>query len=105
MPRGRPPKTRPALPPMSLEARRDSRSQERRQLREELQIGARLREVRQSYHLTQEEVAQKLTLNRTAYTHYENGLNMPDILTLVQLASIYQVPPGEFVQLLVRPAG
>ncbi len=105
MPRGRPRKIKPEAPGLSLEARRDFRSQERQHLREVLQIGSRLREVRKSYHLTQEEVAQKLTLNRTAYTHYENGQNMPDILTLVQLASIYEVPPGEFVQFLVRTAG
>ncbi len=102
MPRGRPRKMKPDSPALSLEVRRESRSQERQHLREELQIGSRLRQVRSEHHLTQEQVAAELTLNRTAYTHYENGVNMPDILTLVRLAAIYEVPPGEFVQFLVK---
>ena len=87
------------------EEKQNCRKQERKRLKAELPIGPRLRQIRDSRQMTQEQVASLLALNRTAYTHYENGQNMPDILTLVQLASIYEVPPGEFVQFLVRTAG
>ncbi len=82
------------------EARQDSRKRERKLLRTELPIGARLRQMRMGHSLTQEQVAARLGLNRTAYTHYENGVNMPDILTLVRLAEIYDLSPGELVQFL-----
>lgn len=103
MSKAKPGKTAGGEPPVPLEARRGFRDRERKQLRKEMQIGVRLRQMRQEHHLTQEQVAWKLALNRTAYTHYENGVNMPDILTLVRLADVYAIPPQEFVQFLIRP--
>lgn len=87
----------------SLKTRQSSLAQERRQLRAELPIGARMRQLRVQRRLTQEQVASLLALNRTAYTHYENGVNMPDILTLVRLATIYEVSPGELLRFLTLP--
>jgi len=85
---------------MESEARQDSRKRERELLKSELSIGARLRQMRIEHSLTQEQVAAMLGLNRTAYTHYENGLNMPNILTLVRLSEIYGLSPGELMQFL-----
>lgn len=79
------------------------RRQEKRQFQEAMDMGARLRQVRLAHGLTQEQVAARLALNRTAYTHYENGVNMPDVLTLMRLAAIYGQPPQEFVQFLIQP--
>lgn len=88
------------------EEKQNCRKQERKRLKAELPIGPRLRQIRDSRQMTQEQVASLLALNRTAYTHYENGVNMPDILTLVRLAEIYALPPGELVQYLTgRAAG
>lgn len=83
--------------------RRTARKQERQQLKAALQIGGRLRQMRGQHGLTQEQVAALLGLNRTAYTHYENGVNMPDVLTLVRLAEVYGVPPQEFLGFLTGP--
>ncbi len=83
-------------------ARQNSRKRERELLRSELSIGTRLRQMRSEHALTQEQVAARLGLNRTAYTHYENGVNMPDILTLVRLAEMYELSPGELIQFLTN---
>lgn len=77
--------------------RRTTRKQERQQLKAALQIGDRLRQARRQHGLTQGQVAALLGLNRTAYTHYENGVNMPDVLTLVRLAEVYGVSLQEFL--------
>lgn len=84
---------------------RQVRKRERELLRTALPIGARLRQMRTGRALTQEQVAARLGLNRTAYTHYENGVNMPDILTLVKLSEIYGLSPGELVQYLTACTG
>lgn len=81
-------------------AGKDARQDYRKRLKAELPIGPRLRQMRDSRRMTQEQVASMLALNRSAYTHYENGLHMPDILTLVRLAEIYALPLGELVQYL-----
>ena len=85
----------PAGPAAGSGGRRGARERERQALRRELPIGERLRYMRRQRALTQEQVAAMLGLNRTAYTHYENGVNMPDILTLVRLAEAYALSPGE----------
>ena len=93
----------PAGPAAGSGGRRGAREQERQALRRELPIGERLRYMRRQRALTQEQVAAMLGLNRTAYTHYENGVNMPDILTLVRLAEAYALSPGELVEFLTVP--
>ena len=84
---------------------RGCRGRERQRLREELHIGMRLRQIRGLHQLTQGQVADRLALNRTAYTHYENGVNLPDILTLVRLAGVYGMPPEDLVAFLVGHGG
>ncbi len=105
MPKGRPRKTITGEARAQPETRRDCRDREKEQLREEMQIGARLRRVRREHLLTQEQVAARLSLNRTAYTHYENGVNMPDVLTLARLAAVYGLSLQEFVGFLAGGEG
>ena len=52
-------------------------------------IGNRLKLLRTSIGLTQDEVAEKLSLTRQAISSYETGRTQPDIDTLVKMAEIY----------------
>lgn len=51
----------------------------------------RIRELRKSLGLTQQEVANRLNIERTSYARYESGCREPDIATLIQLADLFQV--------------
>lgn len=54
-------------------------------------LGQNLAYFRKLTGLTQQEVAEKLNLNRTTYTKYETGASEPSIEVLKQLADIFEV--------------
>lgn len=54
-------------------------------------FSARLRELRKSMHLTQEDIANTLNIHRTTYTKYETGKANPDQKCLLQLAELFHV--------------
>lgn len=54
-------------------------------------IANRLRELRKSKRLTQQQVADKIGLTRPAYTAYETGKRVPDGPMTAKLATIYDV--------------
>lgn len=49
----------------------------------------RLKEIRQTRKLTQQQVADYLSVDRTTYTQYEMGKRMPSIETIKKLSRIY----------------
>ena len=51
----------------------------------------KLKELRISKNLTQEELAKKLSMTQKTYSNYENEKTEPNIKTLIQLADFYQV--------------
>lgn len=54
-------------------------------------LGSRLRKLRNSKHLRQEQVANLIGVNKSAISYYENDTRQPSYATLVRLASIYNV--------------
>ena len=52
-------------------------------------IGARLRDLRIKHNMTQDEVADKINLSSSFYSHIECGTNAPSIQTLVNLSKLY----------------
>ena len=54
-------------------------------------FGERLRALRRQAGLTQQDVATKLSIHRTAYTKYETSGVMPDPMGLVVLAEVFGV--------------
>ncbi len=84
----------------NAQVRKATRSREKRELEDKMQIGRYLRQLRLEHNLTQEQVASQLSLNRTAYTHYESGVSLPDILTLFRLCDICAMKPKEMIRLL-----
>ncbi len=61
-------------------------------LRNKKSLGEKLRELRESYNLTQSQVAEALNLDRSTYTNYELNKTSPSLDSLVKLAHIYNVP-------------
>lgn len=54
-------------------------------------FAANLYTLRTNAHLTQKQVAKKLSVNRTTYTKYETGVTEPGIVTICRMASIFGV--------------
>ena len=56
-----------------------------------LQLGANISAYRKRFGLTQVGLAEKLNYSDKAVSKWERGESMPDVLTLVQLAELYEV--------------
>lgn len=56
-----------------------------------------LRSVRMACGFTQDDIAATLHINRATYTNYETGKVFPDLITLVKLGVIFQIPPESFL--------
>ena len=56
-----------------------------------------LRSVRMFCGFTQGDIAATLCVNRATYTNYETGKICPDIMTLMKLGAIFQIPPESFL--------
>ena len=54
-------------------------------------LGQRLKELREEIGLTQKQVAEKLHLNSVTYLHYEKSQREPPLLTLVNMAILFNV--------------
>ena len=50
-----------------------------------------LKDYREDADLSQQKVADKLHMERSTYTYYENGKTIPDIFTIIKLAKIFNV--------------
>ena len=56
-----------------------------------MQIGKKLKELRLSEKLTQEELSKRLQLSRVNYTRYETDSARPDYETLIKIADFYDI--------------
>ena len=56
-----------------------------------------LRAVRLKCGYSDDDIAAMLGICRSAYTYYETGKTLPDVVTLVALAHIYGIPPECFL--------
>ncbi|MBR3624704.1 MAG: helix-turn-helix transcriptional regulator [Selenomonadaceae bacterium] len=54
-------------------------------------VGEKLRELRLRDKLTQDDVVQRFSMSRSAYSLYENGKRRPSFELLVQFANFYDV--------------
>ena len=54
-------------------------------------IGERLKKLRESYDLSQKEVASILGLSYSGYNCYENDIRIPTIENIIKLAELYNV--------------
>jgi len=56
-----------------------------------MKFSEKLKECREESGLSQNDIAEKLSITRQAVSKWERGINEPDIETLVQLADIYNI--------------
>ena len=61
-------------------------------------LGARIREIRENRKLTQAQLAEKLMISRKTICKWENGVGLPSIQFLKDLADFYQVTIDEILR-------
>lgn len=54
-------------------------------------LGEKLRKLRESYNLSQNQVAEALNIDRSTYSYYELDKTRPNLETLVKLSHIFSV--------------
>lgn len=60
-----------------------------------VQIGKKLKELRISENLTQQQIAEILNISRVNYTRYETDASRPDYETLIAIADFYKISLDE----------
>lgn len=56
-----------------------------------MQYGDILKSLRTQYNMSQQDVSNKLNINRSTYARYESSSTQPDFDTLIKLADLYNV--------------
>ena len=64
---------------------------------DQIKIGGFLRELRKEKELTQEQLAEKLGVSSRSVSRWENGITMPELGILVELADYYEVDIKEII--------
>lgn len=57
-----------------------------------LVLGNKLKELRKSFGMTQDDIAELLEMSRTSFSKYENGAANPPLAVMRKLSAIYNVP-------------
>lgn len=60
-----------------------------------MEIGNKLKELRNAEGLTQQQLAERLQIPRVNYTRYETNAVRPDYETLIKIADFYEVSLDE----------
>ena len=60
-------------------------------------LGKNLKKLRYQCGLTQKQVADLLSVDRSTYTYYETGRTRPDVNMIVKIAKIYKVSCDELL--------
>lgn len=60
-------------------------------------VGKRIQELRKENHLTQQQLADQLSVSRQAVSKWESDFNEPDIRTLIALAHIFHVSVDDLI--------
>src|SRR5699024_3560213 len=56
-----------------------------------MELNQILRKKRQEYHLTQEQLAEKLYVSSKTVSNWETGKTFPDINSLIRLSKLYHI--------------
>lgn len=56
-----------------------------------MEIGKKLKEARMQSGMTQENVAEKINVSRQTISNWENERSYPDIISVIELSSLYSV--------------
>lgn len=55
-------------------------------------LADKLRRLRKSFGMTQDDIAELLGMSRTSFSKYENGATVPPLNVMRKLSAIYNVP-------------
>jgi len=58
---------------------------------DQIKIGSFIKELRKEKGLTQEQLAEQLSVNRRTVSRWETGNNLPDLDILIEMADYYQI--------------
>lgn len=67
------------------------------------EIGLKISRLRLSRHMTQEQLAEKIGVDRITMLRLENGKRVPDAATIIALSEVLSIPPGEFFPSRLTP--
>ncbi|MGN0907668.1 MAG: helix-turn-helix transcriptional regulator, partial [Bullifex sp.] len=62
-----------------------------------MEVGEKIRKLRSEHGLTQEQLAEKINVSRTAVSKWESGRGWPGIDSLKNLSSLFGVTIDELV--------
>ena len=68
-------------------------------------LGRRIADLRGKLGMTQQELADRLSVSRTAVSHLEAGMTVPGERTVVLLAGLFKIEPRELVAGTNYPLG
>ena len=60
-------------------------------------VAENLRKYRQAKHLTQEQTAKHLHIDRTTYNKYEAGVVVPPLEAVVVLCALFDITPNDLL--------
>ena len=60
-------------------------------------IGEALRNLRMQHNMSQETLAENLSISRQAVSNWENGKTQPDADMLIKISSLFQVSLDEII--------
>ena len=60
-------------------------------MKENMEIGKKLKEARLNRDLTQEVIAEKLNVSRQTISNWENEKSYPDIISVIELSNLYSI--------------
>ena len=63
-----------------------------------MEIGKKLKDSRMKSKLTQEQVAEKLSLSRQTISNWENEKSYPDIINVIKLSNLYCISLDELLK-------
>lgn len=69
-----------------------------------MDVGRRIRELREEQHLTQEELGRRVSVDPQTIYRYESGSRFPSLPKLEELAEALGVGPEELVRRPLVPA-
>ncbi len=61
-------------------------------------LGKKIKLARIELDLNQTELAEKINAKQKSISHYETGISMPSIATLVKIAKVLKKPVGYFLE-------
>ncbi len=64
-------------------------------------FAALLKQRRTALHLSQSQVARQCFIAKSSYNHFERGIRLPSLETLIKLGTILKTDPSEFIYAII----